>query len=98
MPDSVISAQAPFLIYVEVLECEDTLNSDLPPKILENTLRLTRSEEDLTHYCLPQTNGCPRPEFSVYGNNGEFDDADCWSQDDDEIIQVGPVVMSQNSF
>ena len=30
--------------------------------------------------------GSPRPEFSVYYNDG-FDDADCWSQEDDEIIQ-----------
>ena len=76
--------QAPYLIYVEVLECENTHTAPVPSKILENTLRYTRSEEDLSSYI--RSEGSPR-EFSVYGNN-DFDDADCWSQEDDEIIQV----------
>ena len=32
-------------------------------------------------------NTSPR-DFSVYGSVGDFDDADCWSQEDDEIMQV----------
>jgi phosphatidylinositol 4-kinase len=79
--------KAPYLIYVEVLECENVVAAPLPQKLLENTLRYTRSEEDLTVYHA-RADGSPRPEFSVYGHlNGEFDDADCWSQEDDEIIQ-----------
>ncbi|ESO86106.1 hypothetical protein LOTGIDRAFT_129853 [Lottia gigantea] len=44
--------KAPYLLYVEVLECENLASSQVPSKILENTLRFTRSEEDLTghHY------------------------------------------------
>ncbi|XP_050409200.1 phosphatidylinositol 4-kinase beta [Patella vulgata] len=79
--------KAPYLLYVEVLECENAASSQVPSKILENTLRFTRSEEDLSgHYC-NRGNGSPRGEFSVYGNSTDFDDADCWSQEDDEIIQ-----------
>ena len=77
--------QAPYLIYVEVLECENTLTCQVPNKILENTLRYTRSEEDLVMYYTGNTS--PR-DFSVYGSIGDFDDADCWSQEDDEIMQV----------
>lgn len=79
--------QAPYLLYVEILECENTASSQVPLKLLENTLRFTRSEEDLSHYAT-RTNGSPKPDFSVYSMNGDFDDADCWSQEDDEIIQV----------
>ena len=82
----VVSFQAPYLIYVEVLECENASTAPVPSKILENTLRYTRSEEDLTVYHT-RSDGSPRPEFSVYGSS-EFDDADCWSQDDDELLQV----------
>ena len=74
------------MIYVEVLECENMLTCQVPNKLLENTLRYTRSEEDLvTYYSTGSTS--PR-DFSVYGSCGDFDDADCWSQEDDEILQV----------
>ncbi|KAL4217995.1 Phosphatidylinositol 4-kinase beta [Mactra antiquata] len=78
--------KAPYLIYVEVLECENSLTSQVPNKILENTLRYTRSEEDLTTF-YHHGNTSPR-DFSVYGSMSDFDDADCWSQEDDEIIQL----------
>ena len=75
-------------MYVEVLECENAHTATVPSKILENTLRYTRSEEDLTMYHT-QNGGSPRPEFSIYGSlGGDFDDPECWSQEDDEIIQV----------
>ena len=89
--------KAPYLVYVEVLECENVYTAPVPTKILENTLRYTRSEEDLAHYDdrpeynsspRPEFNSSPRPEFSVYSNNGaDYDDPDCWSQEDDEILQ-----------
>ena len=79
--------QAPYLIYVEILQCENTLTSQIPNKMLENTLRYTRSEEDLNLSYYHHGNTSPR-DFSVYGNITDFDDADCWSQEDDEIIQV----------
>ena len=37
------------------------------------------------------SNTSPR-DFSVYGSIGDFDDADCWSQEDDEIMQVGSIL------
>lgn len=73
-----------------MLECEDSLTSQVPNKILENTLRYTRSEEDLTTFN-HHGNTSPR-DFSVYGSMTDFDDADCWSQEDDEIIQVSCIV------
>ncbi|XP_052234570.1 phosphatidylinositol 4-kinase beta-like isoform X2 [Dreissena polymorpha] len=78
--------KAPYLIYVEVLQCDNTLTSQVPNKILENTLRYTRSEEDLVTY-YHHGNTSPR-DFSVYGNLNDYDDADCWSQEDDDIIQI----------
>lgn len=78
--------KAPYLIYVEVLECENSMTSQVPNKILENTLRYTRSEEDLSSFN-HHGNTSPR-DFSVYGSMTDFDDADCWSQEDDEIIQM----------
>ncbi|XP_070208714.1 phosphatidylinositol 4-kinase beta-like isoform X2 [Littorina saxatilis] len=82
--------KAPYMMYVEILQCENPLTSTLPSKMLDNTLRFTRSEEDLTHFnhLNHRANGSPRPEFSVYGNGHEFDDADCWSQEDDEIMSL----------
>ena len=41
-------------------------------------------------------NTSPR-DFSVYGSIGDFDDADCWSQEDDEIMQVIMGYLSQPS-
>jgi hypothetical protein len=81
--------QAPYLLYVEVLEVEHLHTSQVQGKILENTLRYTRSEEDLASLA-SRTTGSPHPEFSVFGNfvHCELDDAECWSQEDDEIIQV----------
>lgn len=78
--------KAPYLIYVEVLECENSMMCHVPNKILENTLRYTRSEEDLVTFS-QYGNTSPR-DFSVYGNAHDFDDADCWSQEDDDIIQL----------
>ncbi|XP_074656032.1 phosphatidylinositol 4-kinase beta-like isoform X2 [Tubulanus polymorphus] len=77
--------KAPYMIYVEVLDCENALTAPLHHKILENTLRFTKSEEDLTQIYL--TDHSPKTEpIGVFGNI-DFDDAECWSQEDDDIIQ-----------
>ncbi|KAG1706180.1 Phosphatidylinositol 4-kinase beta [Nymphon striatum] len=73
--------KAPYLIYVEVLEVDDIHTSPVPPKII-NTLRQTKSEENLNDY-FSQPDSVSPASFSMYPNND--DDADCWSQDDDEI-------------
>ena len=82
--------QAPYLVYVEVLRCDNAHTAPVPGKILENTLRQTRSEEDLTSYLHGHTLVDPRPEPAP-PPLGDFDAADCWSQEDDDIIQVPPV-------
>ncbi|XP_070534523.1 phosphatidylinositol 4-kinase beta-like isoform X2 [Ptychodera flava] len=74
--------KAPYLIYVEVLDCENKHTSPLPTKLLENTLRYTRSEENLPDCHLSDT---PPGRFSVYSKNDHDDD--CWSQEDDVILQ-----------
>ncbi|OWF50033.1 phosphatidylinositol 4-kinase beta-like [Mizuhopecten yessoensis] len=82
--------KAPYLLYVETLEVENAHTCQVPGKILENTLRFTRSEEDLSAICTRANGGgnSPFSEFYVYGNMGEFDDAECWSQEDDDILQM----------
>ena len=57
-------------------------------------LRYTRSEEDLLQY-QSSSEGSPKPEFSVYGSNEYVDDAECWSQEDDDIMQVSTLVTGR---
>ncbi|CAL1535815.1 unnamed protein product [Lymnaea stagnalis] len=90
--------KAPYMIYVEILKCDNTTTSQVPHKILENTLRFTRSEEDLTQLVQQPINGSPRPEFSVYGTCHDFDDADCWSQEDDDIIALANRCRSSDTI
>lgn len=42
------TSQAPYIIYVEVLEVEDLYTSPVPTKIMGSSLRHTKSEENLT--------------------------------------------------
>lgn len=72
--------KAPYLIYVEVLEVEDTQTTPVPAKII-NTLRQTRSEENLLEHF--NHTEAARAQFNVYPSID--DDGDCWSQEDDEI-------------
>lgn len=115
--------KAPYIVYVEVLEIENRHTSPVPPKLLEsNTLRYTRSEENLPDYfsrmelnggnggsgsggsggsacgvsvnsdqtsmtsaSLSAASAAAKPDsFSVY-SAPDVDDADCWSQEDDDI-------------
>lgn len=41
-------SQAPYIIYVEVLEVDDLYSSAVPTKIMGSSLRHTKSEENLT--------------------------------------------------
>ncbi|XP_038052133.1 phosphatidylinositol 4-kinase beta-like isoform X2 [Patiria miniata] len=79
--------KAPYLIYVEVLECDNKHTAPLPQKILENTLRYTKSEENLQKYFMNDNHisYTPPGTFSIYHQNDS--DHDCWSQEDDEILQ-----------
>ncbi|XP_066993057.1 phosphatidylinositol 4-kinase beta isoform X2 [Anabrus simplex] len=77
--------KAPYIIYVEVLEVEDIHTSPVPAKIM-NTLRHTKSEENLAAEAAAQAESTSLCAFSVYGNPDE-ETGDCWSQEDDEISQ-----------
>lgn len=77
--------KAPYIIYVEVLEVEDIHTSPVPTKIM-NTLRHTKSEENLAAEGAALAESASLCAFSVYGNPDE-ETGDCWSQEDDEISQ-----------
>jgi len=84
--------KAPFIIYVEVVTVNDLATSPVPKKI-QNALRQVKSEEQL-----PDVEGARGGQFDLdqtvvsaaeTGSLNSFclspEDADCWSQDDDEI-------------
>ncbi|XP_063243120.1 phosphatidylinositol 4-kinase beta isoform X2 [Bacillus rossius redtenbacheri] len=79
--------KAPYLVYVEVLEVDDTHTSPVPAKTM-NTLRHTKSEENLA---AGDATGPAEPpslaSFNVYGNPDPDETGDCWSQEDDDISQ-----------
>lgn len=64
---------------------EDIHTSPVPAKIM-NTLRHTKSEENLAAEGAVQAESASLCAFSVYGNPDE-ENGDCWSQEDDEISQ-----------
>ncbi|KAJ8977689.1 hypothetical protein NQ317_005421, partial [Molorchus minor] len=71
--------QAPYIIYIEVVEVDNIASSPVPAKIMP-TLRHTKSEENLKHETTSLS------AFSVCG--GCYDDFDPdWSQEDDEISE-----------
>lgn len=71
--------KAPYLIYVEVVEVADLQTSPVPTKII-NTLRQTRSEENLPDYF-----GLGQQAASVFSMCSMDDDPECWTQEEDEI-------------
>lgn len=68
------SLQAPYILYVEVVEVEDLATSPVVSKSM-NTLRHTKSEENLA------------AALTSYSHLELDAESDCWSQDDDEISQ-----------
>lgn len=76
--------QAPYLIYVEVLECENFETSSVPIRIPENRIRSTRSVENLPDcgMTVEQRAG----SFSTVPNYDNDDEA--WSVDDIGELQV----------
>lgn len=72
--------KAPYLIYVEVVAVTNMQVAVVPPKII-NTLRQTRSEENLPDYFVQHE--LSAVSFSIYPIVD--DDAECWTQDDDDI-------------
>jgi len=86
--------KAPYIIYVEVVTTADLSTSPIPKKIVNN-LRQARSEEQLQdgeeagQVGRLQDGSGPHQEttsLSAFSWTGGMpDEADCWSQDDDEI-------------
>jgi hypothetical protein len=98
--------QAPYLIYVEVIECDDAHSTPVPCKMMDSSvLRRIHSQEDVALSSTsaassgdsPAEHQSPRVEpinmnIGIGGSTCivgcEFDDPDCWSQEEDDIIQV----------
>jgi len=82
--------QAPYLVYMEVLECDNVTTAPLPSKLLDTaTIRCARSEDDLACYDL--ANRSPRTaELTVCSDVPlvEYDESEEWTLEDDDIIQV----------
>ncbi|XP_047454299.1 phosphatidylinositol 4-kinase beta isoform X2 [Mugil cephalus] len=84
--------KAPYLIYVEVLECDSFETSSVPTRIPENRIRSTRSVENLDcSLTLEQRTG----SFSVVPNYDNDDEA--WSVDDIGELQVELPELHANS-
>uniref|UniRef100_A0A1A8H9C5 Phosphatidylinositol 4-kinase beta n=1 Tax=Nothobranchius korthausae TaxID=1143690 RepID=A0A1A8H9C5_9TELE len=85
--------KAPYLIYVEVLECDNFETSNVPIRIPENRIRSTRSVENLPDcgMTVEQRAG----SFSIVPNYDNDDEA--WSVDDIGELQVELPEVHTNS-
>lgn len=76
--------QAPYLIYVEVLECENFETSNVPARIPETRIRSTRSVENL-----PDCGMTAEQRASSFSTVPNYDnDDEAWSVDDIGELQV----------
>jgi len=86
--------QAPYLVYMEVVECDNVTTAPLPSKLLDTaTIRCARSEDDLA--CYDSANRSPRTvELSVCNDMPlmEYDECEGWTLEDDDIIQVDSTI------
>ncbi|XP_059195960.1 LOW QUALITY PROTEIN: phosphatidylinositol 4-kinase beta [Centropristis striata] len=85
--------KAPYLIYVEVLECENFETSSVPIRIPENRIRSTRSVENLPDCGM--TADQRAGSFSTVPNYDNDDEA--WSVDDIGELQVELPELHTNS-
>ncbi|XP_014381494.1 LOW QUALITY PROTEIN: phosphatidylinositol 4-kinase beta-like [Alligator sinensis] len=76
--------KAPYLIYVEVLECENFDTTNVPARIPENRIRSTRSVENLPECGI--THEQRASSFTTVPNYDNDDEA--WSVDDIGDLQV----------
>ncbi|KAJ8273648.1 hypothetical protein GJAV_G00104000 [Gymnothorax javanicus] len=76
--------KAPYLIYVEVLECESFESSSVPARIPETRIRCTRSAENL-----PDCGVTAEQRASSFSTVPNYDnDDEAWSTDDIGELQV----------
>ncbi|XP_065402093.1 phosphatidylinositol 4-kinase beta isoform X5 [Macaca fascicularis] len=85
--------EAPYLIYVEVLECENFDTTSVPARIPENRIRSTRSVENLPECGI--THEQRAGSFSTVPNYDNDDEA--WSVDDIGELQVELPEVHTNS-
>ncbi|KAM7382774.1 hypothetical protein PAMP_002489 [Pampus punctatissimus] len=85
--------KAPYLIYVEVLECENFETSSVPMRIPENRIRSTRSVENLPDCGMMAEQRAG--SFSTVPNYDNDDEA--WSVDDIGELQVELPEIHTNS-
>ncbi|XP_058993991.1 phosphatidylinositol 4-kinase beta isoform X3 [Mustela nigripes] len=85
--------KAPYLIYVEVLECENFDTTTVPARIPENRIRSTRSVENLPECGI--THEQRAGSFSTVPNYDNDDEA--WSVDDIGELQVELPEVHTNS-
>ncbi|XP_030640156.1 phosphatidylinositol 4-kinase beta isoform X2 [Chanos chanos] len=85
--------KAPYLIYVEVLECENFETSNVPVRIPETRIRSTRSVENLPDCGI--TLDQRASSFSIVPNYDNDDEA--WSVDDIGELQVELPEIHTNS-
>ncbi|XP_073493435.1 phosphatidylinositol 4-kinase beta isoform X2 [Phyllobates terribilis] len=85
--------KAPYLIYVEVLECENFETSTVPARIPENRIRSTRSVENLPECGI--THEQRASSFTTVPNYDNDDEA--WSVDDIGELQVELPELHTNS-
>ncbi|KAI4895295.1 hypothetical protein NFI96_011135, partial [Prochilodus magdalenae] len=85
--------KAPYLIYVEVLECENFETSSVPARIPETRIRSTRSVENL-----PDCGITPDQRASSFSTVPNYDnDDEAWSVDDIGELQVELPEIHTNS-
>ncbi|XP_068778011.1 phosphatidylinositol 4-kinase beta isoform X1 [Struthio camelus] len=85
--------KAPYLIYVEVLECDNFDTANVPARIPENRIRSTRSAENLPECGI--THEQRTSSFTTVPNYDNDDEA--WSVDDIVELQVELPEMHTNS-
>ncbi|XP_075994997.1 phosphatidylinositol 4-kinase beta isoform X2 [Genypterus blacodes] len=85
--------KAPYLIYVEVLECDNFETSNVPVRIPENRIRSTRSVENLPDCGMTAEQRAG--SFTVVPNYDNDDEA--WSVDDIGELQVELPEVHTNS-
>ncbi|NXI86886.1 PI4KB kinase, partial [Rhipidura dahli] len=85
--------KAPYLIYVEVLECDNFDTANVPARIPENRIRSTRSAENL-----PECGMGPEHRAGSFSTVPNYDnDDEAWSVDDIVELQVELPEMHTNS-
>ncbi|XP_069796298.1 phosphatidylinositol 4-kinase beta isoform X2 [Narcine bancroftii] len=85
--------KAPYLIYVEVLECDNLEASAVPTRIPENRIRSTRSVENL-----PGCSSTHEQRASTFTTVPNYDnDDEAWSVDDIGELQVELPEVHTNS-